>query len=219
MHIRSRAWKTESGTANTLNLSCIDFEQDYPEVSSFYRPLFTNSIPINHYKRVSPQTLVSSFVSDYILERFWKNPIKYVPYFEDCACILSPDYSLLIGMPRPVLQWNVYRSRLVGYVWQKMGLPVIPTIGWADARSFGFCFNGIANGSVVAVSNVGCRNDTHRTFFDAGYNAMIAAINPCFIVFQCRASLRKYYEAENVIFIPTYFEEKRDKWAVEVDSL
>lgn len=44
-------------------------------------------------------------------------------------------------------------------IWQRHGLTVVPTLSWAGPNTFGFCFDGIARGSAVAVSTVGVRRD------------------------------------------------------------
>jgi hypothetical protein len=123
--------------------------------------------------------------------------------------VLSPDFSLLIGMPKPMQEWNVYRNRLVGYVWQCEGIKVIPTISWSDKSSFQFCFNGIEKNSVVAISNTGCRNDEQKKYFDEGFGEMIKRIEPRKIIFQCNKKYRSFYNDENIIFIESFWDNKR----------
>ena len=156
---------------------------------------------------------VSMFVDDYILERFWNNPEKYVSMMRACAAVMTPDFSLLLGMPDEMLRWNVYRSRIIGYFWHKNGVRIVPTVSWAGKNSFSFCFGGIKKGSSVCVSNIGV-GETGDGAFDAGLLGMIKAIQPSVIYFQCAKGKRgKYSGLENVVFLDSFFDEKRRLWA------
>lgn len=209
----SQNWQTRSGTWDSLNTQFIDFEGDYPVLSSIYHtkiPL--NSVKIcNNYKEIAEGCLVSMFVDDYMLERFWNNPLKYVDYYKKAGYVMTPDFSLLIGMPKPVQAWNVYRNRLVGYIWEQSGLKVIPTISWSDLYSLSYCFEGVPESSTVAVSNTGCRNEADKIYFNIGYNKMIEQIKPECIIFQCSDKYRAEYEAENVVFIDGFWSERNRK--------
>lgn len=212
-------WNFRAGTWDALKTELIDFEGDYPLIGSPSMPDFKAVCTANDYKAYSDSGLVSMFVDDYILERFWNNPEKYIPKMKGCAAVMSPDFSLFIGMPEPMLRWNVYRNRLVGYVWEKAGAVVVPTISWADENSFGYCFEGVRKGSVVAVSNTGCKTAEHRAFFDMGHQAMISALDPSKILFQCSTRFRADYQAANVTFIDSFFQKKHKSWAEEAGKV
>jgi len=158
------------------------------------------------------------FLDDYILERFWNRPLNYLERFKDCT-VMSPDFSLLVGMPEPLQMFQVYRNRLVGYIWQSKGLNVVPCISWSDKQSFEYCFNGVEVGSVVAISNVGCRNLDNKKFFDSGFDAMIEKLKPSKILFMCNKKFRSEYKQENIIFIDSFFDKKRKIWEVEADKV
>lgn len=97
------------------------------------------------------------FVDDYQFERVWSAPEKYVEVLSKYDCILSPDFSLYMDMDMPTKIWNVYRSRFIGAYYQGKGIKVIPTISWAEKDTFKFCFKGIPQGSIVAVSTIGVK--------------------------------------------------------------
>lgn len=105
---------------------------------------------------------VHFFIDDYQFDRVWRNPTAYLNTLRQFQCVLSPDFSVFVDMPTPMKIWNVYRNRLMGSWWQEKGIRVIPTVGWAEPDSFGYCFAGIEPGGVVAVSNIGTRK-TART--------------------------------------------------------
>jgi hypothetical protein len=202
-------WQTKSGVYDALNLSYVDFDEDYPVLSSIQDLTNFNVVSCNNYKGMTGDSLVSTFVYDSILERFWNNPMKYVDIFNKVKYVLSPDFSLLIGMPRPVQQWNVYRNRLIGYIWQRAGINIIPTISWSDDSSFEFCFRGVGLSSIVAVSNIGCRNEKQKEYFDNGFNEMIRQISPSKIIFQCNKKYKESYQRPEIIFIDSYWDKKR----------
>lgn len=192
---------------------------DYPVLNCDHLPDFFDYVPCNDYKKHSRFSIVGMFVEDYYLERFWNRPTYYAKKFSDTAAVMSPDYSLLIGMPDPLLRYNVYRNRFVGAIWQREGLNVIPTVSWSDVASFEFCFKGIEVGSIVAVSNTGCKTLEQKKFFDAGFNEMKKRIRPQKIIFQCSHRLRADYSDNNIIFLDSFFDRKRKTWAEGLDNL
>lgn len=204
-------WKAKPGGWDCLNTELIDFEQDYPILSSIFKHVhFQSVVNCNNYKSINENSLISFFVDDYILERFWNNPVKYIYVFRNAKYVMSPDFSLLIGMPKPMQMWNIYRNRLIGNVWQNAGIKVIPTITWSDKKSFEYCFEGVEKGSVVAVSNIGCRNEENKYYFDAGFNEMIKRIHPSTILFQCNKKHKEQYKDERIIFLSSMWDNKRE---------
>ena len=69
---------------------------------------------------------------------------------------------------------SVAKNRWVGAYWQSKGMTVIPTVSWSDARSFEFCFDGVEQGSIVAIGMVGCKQAKFQ--FMRGYNEMLKRI-------------------------------------------
>ena len=61
-----------------------------------------------------------------------------------------------------------------------MGKNVIPTISWSDERSFEFCFEGVEQESIVAVSTHGNRYAIDD--FMKGYNELLRKIKPRAII-------------------------------------
>ena len=93
--------------------------------------------------------------------------------------MLSPDFSLYTDMTMPTKIWNVYRSRLIGAYYQAQGIEIIPTVQWAEAETFEFCFNGIEQGGTVAVSTIGVKEDPEcYALWVAGMQEMIKQVKP-----------------------------------------
>lgn len=126
-------------------------------------------------------TAVHFFIDDYQFERIWNQPAVYVGMLLDrgCESALTPDFSLYMDMPRAMMIWNVYRSRLIGQIMADAGIKVIPTLQFADPESYKFCFDGILPGGVVATSNVGVVKDPEATkVFVEGMDEAIKRIRP-----------------------------------------
>ena len=83
-------------------------------------------------------------------------------------------------MPVAVQIYQVFKSRWCGAYFQSKGLKVIPSLVWGEADTFWFSFDGIDEGSVVAVSTVGMR--TEKNLFMAGYMEMLRRIKPKAII-------------------------------------
>ena len=119
------------------------------------------------------------FIDDYQFERLWNTPEKYIDTLKQYECILTPDFSLYTNMVMPLKIWNTYRSRQLGAYYQKKGLKVIPTVSWAEEETYCFCFEGIPEGSIIAVSTVGVLKDKKaRALWEDGMTEAINRINP-----------------------------------------
>lgn len=119
------------------------------------------------------------YIDDYQFERIWNYPEKYIDILFEYECILTPDFSLYMDMPMPMKIWNVYRSRQIGAYYQSKGIKVIPTISWAEEKTFEFCFKGIPKGSIVSISTVGVKNNIQALeIWHKGMDEMIRQIQP-----------------------------------------
>lgn len=123
---------------------------------------------------------VHFFVDDYRFQGIYTNPGRSFMRYSQYAFLLTPDYSTYCDMDLWRQLESVAKNRWVGAYWQSKGLTVIPTISWGDARSFEFCFEGVEQGSMVAVGMIGCKKA--KTAFLRGYSAMLERIEPCCII-------------------------------------
>ena len=123
---------------------------------------------------------VHFFIDDYRMGGIYRNIGRSLPKLSQYRFLLTPDYSLYAEMPKAVQLHNVFRNRWCGAFWQSKGLNVIPTVSWSDASSVDFCFDGIDEGSVVAISMIGCKRNKRGFLY--GYSAMLEKINPKAII-------------------------------------
>ena len=130
-------------------------------------------------KKDKSKTGVNFFLDDYQFERCWNNPNRYAQLLSEFGCVLSPDFSLYTDFPKAIQIYNHYRNQWLGRYWQENGLTVIPTISWSDKESYDWCFDGVPENSIVAISNVGCMmNKVSRQLFMDGYNEMLTRLQP-----------------------------------------
>ena len=124
------------------------------------------------------------YLDDYQFERIWNYPYYYakiLPYFKG---VVAPDFSLYIGLPKIWQIWNCYRSRVLAYFWQSLGISVIPNATWSDEESFNWCFDGLPTNSAIAVSSLGCMNNSESILnFCKGFKEMDKRLHPTKIFF------------------------------------
>lgn len=125
---------------------------------------------------------VHFFLDDYRFETLWTKPTAALQRVMEVGLALSPDFSIYPSMPLAMQLWQVYRNRWC-HMWMHWhGVEVIPTVTWSDARSYDFCFTGIAPGSVVAISSVGIRDIDEHYLLRQGLLELERVINPRSIV-------------------------------------
>lgn len=126
---------------------------------------------------------VHFFIDDYQFERVWNDPDKYEELLGDFDCIFTPDFSLYTDMPLAMKIWNVYRSRMIGQIYEDSGLNVVPTLSWAGEDTLDFVFDGLPKESMYAVSTVGVmRSEETKALWIAGVQKAIEVLNPHIIL-------------------------------------
>lgn len=97
------------------------------------------------------------FIDDYrYRDAIWYN-LEYTTFsIRNYEYYFTPDLSLWVDVPTDFCnKENLYRTRFVGAYWQKCGYNVIPTASWGNMDSFRYCFEGLPEYSVIAVSGMG----------------------------------------------------------------
>ena len=147
-----------------------------------------NNLRLIGYDRVKAdknshrQRMVHFFLYDYRFESVWDKPERAAEAIINYRAALSPDFSMYLEMNPAMQLYNTFRNRWCGAYFASKGIRVIPTVSWGDENTFGFCFDGIPKGSVVAVSTyMASQHGNHREqkeFFLKGYNEMLRRIVP-----------------------------------------
>jgi hypothetical protein len=122
---------------------------------------------------------VHFFLDDYRFETVWSRPRKALQYLRRFNTLLTPDFSLYRDYPLALQLWNTYRSRWCGSFWLTQGFTVIPTVSWGSPESYEFCFAGLPQYSLLALSTVGTHKDpSDCAFFLSGFEQMVDRLSP-----------------------------------------
>lgn len=122
---------------------------------------------------------VHFFLDDYRFETVWSRPRKALQYLSKYQTLLTPDFSLFREYPLALQLWNTYRNRWCGAYWTSLGFTVIPTVSWSALESYDFCFAGLPQHSLLAVSTISTHKDpSDRAYFLIGFEAMLETLSP-----------------------------------------
>lgn len=153
---------------NSQRKSCIDVFNAFLVTLATYAGMFefpcikaTYDIPnklISFSKCISCKDYnqwVHFYEDDYLFERIWRNPQKYLNILKRFNGIILPDFSLYRDMPLVMQLWNIYRSRAIGFWLQVNGVKVIPNLRFGDKRTYRICCDGIEKYCVIAIGSHG----------------------------------------------------------------
>lgn len=120
------------------------------------------------------------FTYDWLFENVYEKPEIAMEKLSQYYAILSPEFSLYWDMPKALQIYSTFKNRWCGAFFQKHGMRVIPTVCCAGSESYDFCFDGIEQGSVVAISTY-CREEYKKEFMKS-YNKMLEMVKPSAII-------------------------------------
>lgn len=116
------------------------------------------------------------------------NTRKYDDLISQFDGIITPDPTIVIGMPHCIQAASTYMNRAIGYYEQCRGINVIPNVRWGDPSTYDFCFLGIPKHSVVAISTHGAvardkaSGNLLRRYFKQGLKEMLDVLEPTDVV-------------------------------------
>ena len=120
---------------------------------------------------------------DYVFEKLWNNPQKYLPIIRKFKGVISPDFSLYYDMPLVLQKWNTYRGKALAFWLQTNGVEVIPNVRWGDERTFGLSTLGVEKNKTIAVGTHGCIKTVEgRQMFIRGFDYVVKTLKPKNIV-------------------------------------
>ena len=126
---------------------------------------------------------VHFYEDDYLFERIWRNPERYLDILKRYKGVILPDFSVYRDMPFAMQIWNIYRSRAIGHWLQINDVKVIPNIRYADKRTQRICCDGIEKKGIIAVGSHGTiKHNTDRVFFTEGLNRVVKRLEPIAII-------------------------------------
>ncbi len=116
------------------------------------------------------------FTYDWNFEAAYSKPEITFEKLAQYYALLTPEFSTYKDMPLVLQAYSVFKNRWCGAFWQKQGMRVIPTVTWGTPASYEFCFDGIEQGSVVAISTYAREHIQH--FNISFYKSLL-------VVFSC----------------------------------
>ncbi len=119
------------------------------------------------------------FVDDWRLEHLWRRPGQGLAKALDAGIITAPDFTIEQSFPLELVQYQVWRSRVLSLYWQEYDVYVVPVLQWGCPESFPICARGIRPGSVVAVR--GPQRGTECAWLD-GARYMQLAVKPSLVL-------------------------------------
>lgn len=141
--------------------------------------------------------VLAFYVDDWRFENVWLDAVQMVEGFKafGWASIVTPDFSVWRDDPMVMQAWNIYRSRWVARYWQEAGLKVIPSLNWADERSYSFAHLGIPKGCpVVSVQCRTTRSRKGKEHFGKGLSHAITELEPQNVLVYGGAEHRQWIE-------------------------
>lgn len=127
----------------------------------------------------NPNACITGFDHDYVIDRLWYAPEKYVEKISHYKCMAEPDYSLKANHPLGLQIANTFRSHTVAFYMQEHGIIILPSMSWSSTPSYDFCFDGHSKGGAVLVSTIGVIKDERaRIYFRNGFIEMLKRISP-----------------------------------------
>ncbi|AVI04229.1 hypothetical protein SEA_FAYELY_1 [Mycobacterium phage Fayely] len=212
----SANWDSQPGKFDVLNLR-LRFPSSSPDEIPDLRPC--HWVPASLAAWNSPRHrdyaaqnggALHFFLDDYRFETVWSSPERLFPRVAAVGAALTPDFSLWTDMPRAAQVWNTFRSRWVGAYWQSRGIRVIPTACWSTPDSYEFCFDGIPEGSVVALSSMGIQsNKAEQALFRAGVQELLDRKHPHTVLAYGKLRYCDDIDLPEVVEYPTFWDRRR----------
>lgn len=123
------------------------------------------------------------FEYDYLFERIWRHPRKYLEILKRFKGVILPDFSTYRDMPLAMQIWNIYRSRAIGHWLQLNGVTVIPNMRFGDRRTYRICCDGISKHCVIAFGSHGnMKRIVNRAIFMQGFDEVVRRLEPTAVV-------------------------------------
>lgn len=158
---------------------------------------------------------VHFFESDYLFERLWRNPERYLEKLQQYECVASPDFSPYGDMPLALQIYNHYRKHWIGHWLQENGVTVIPTIrASTDPRSLEWYLDGEPHGGIVLMSSMWSTKYPEEAKDE--YRRMKQALRPKKVIIYGHKADMGIDPKDNVEYINS-FSEKRFRKETEAE--
>ena len=130
----------------------------FPQMAAYTGCTDFSAVPFTDWKRCEGTGQAAHFFLDDFTfrDKVWCDLERTTLSLSKFEYVFTPDFSLWKDLPSEFPnKENIYRTRFVGRLWQLYGFNVIPTASWGGLKSFAYCFEGLPDHSVLAVSAMG----------------------------------------------------------------
>lgn len=138
----------------------------FPKLKPYNGAIDYDFVPYTERKKYDGyQHAIHFFLYDCCFSGLWKKLDTRTYEMRDYELLLTPDYSLGVDVPDFCNKRHLYMTRFVGAYWQQCGYNVLPTASWGNVDSFRYCFEGLPEQSLLAVSGMGHhKSRAHKSF-------------------------------------------------------
>ena len=144
---------------------------------------FSKAISCTNYNQ-----WIHFYEDDYLFERIWRNPDRYLNILRRFNGVILPDFSLYRDMPFVMQIWNIYRSRAIGFWLQSNGIRIIVNVRFADYRTYNCCCSGISKNCVIAIGTHGLiKNKIDHYYFCKGLDVVLKNLQPSTVIVYGKA--------------------------------
>ena len=165
-------------------------EADIPCMLRFKNLIIpTRLAPYTARRRIKDKNVVlHCFIHDFLFSNLITETKKNIEELTGFDGIICPDSTITIGGPKTINQAQVYFSRAVGFYLQKNGVFAIPCVRWGDPSTYDYCFLGVPEDYIVAISTHGCimpckeNNNELRNAFRNGLPIMLERLRPRYVI-------------------------------------
>lgn len=98
--------------------------------------------------------IVHFFEYDYVIERLWNCPKRYLRMLKRFKAVIGPDFSVECSLPDEVNEWDLFLNRALSYIMQCYGITVIPNLSVCPVKYYDKVFDCLEPGGIYAISNV-----------------------------------------------------------------
>lgn len=154
-------------------------KDEMPLLSPYNGKLPERLIPFSERNKDLWACGVHCYLHDYTFNILWSNPSTSVSCLQKYSCVTGPDFSLFVDQPRAVNIIQLYKNRWATSYLQSKSVNMIPSASWGNVDSFGYCFDGLPENSIIAIGhNTIGRDNSYKKLYKMGVEALIERKKP-----------------------------------------
>ena len=169
-----------------------------------------NLVPFSKMEKVDKEKFaVCEYENDSEFRDLLTKPGEYIAILKQYQGFIAPDCSVYRDMLFAAQVTNIYRSRAIGYCFQKHGVYVVPCVRWGDERTYTtqflpekIAFLGVEKHSIVSTGTYGqLKNTVNRYYFEKGLDSMMETLEPEIVLVYSKIpqEIKEKYPSTNFV--------------------